>query len=207
MHQLAPPIPLHGAALPKGRAGAGGDQGCGGDPKTGGGGEVGTGGVRARRVGVGTHGPARRASTDCQPAAISLCHGSGLLATAPVRPPLAAAAAAAAGSTPPGGAQRAAATQQRLEDQGPLGPGACPRATRGGARGAGVGGAARERRAPKQDAGCGGPDTSWKLLEMAPATAPEGAASPGRAIAPAGLLSRARTEPEQPSPRSAVGSG
>lgn len=162
-------------------------------------------GVRARRVGVGTHGPARRASTDCQPAAISLCHGSGLLATAPVRPPLA--AAAAAGSTPPGGAQRAAATQQRLEDQGPLGPGACPRPTRGGARGAGVGGAARERRAPKQDAGCGGPDTSWKLLEMAPATAPEGAASPGRAIAPAGLLSRARTEPEQPSPRSAVGSG
>lgn len=83
------------------------------------------------------------------------------------------------------------------------GPGA-PR--RGSPRGAG--GAAAGSTAPRQDAGCGGPDTSWKLLEMAPATAAGGAANLGRALAPAGLLSRARLEgPEALSLRPAVGSG
>lgn len=43
---------------------------------------------------------------------------------------------------------------------------------------------------------------------MAPATAPAGAAKPGRAVAPAGLLSGARMEgPEALSLRSACGSG
>ncbi|KAB1258302.1 hypothetical protein Cadr_000028589 [Camelus dromedarius] len=110
-----------------------------------------------------------------------------------VRPPRAAQAAAAAGSTPPGGARRAAATQRGAGLAGSAAGG------HGDSRGGGGG-----ESGSRQDAGCGGPDTSWKLLEMAPALAPEGAANLGRALAPAGLLSRTRMEgPEALSLRSA----
>lgn len=71
----------------------------------------------------------------------------------------------------------------------------------------GAAGGRRESGSQTQ-AGCGRPDTSWKLLEMAPASAPEGAALPVRALAPAGLRSRARLRgPKALALRSAAGSG
>lgn len=182
---LAPP--LSDARLPKGRAagGAGREVGARGRARRG------PGEKAACGRGGGAPEPRSGPGTDCQPAAISLCHGSGLLATA--------ASPAAPSSTPPGGARRAAATQKRRE-AGDRAGARRPGAPREGTRRAG--GGAPEGAGLQQDAGRRrGPDTSRKLLEMAPATAPEGAASPARTLAPAGPLSRAR--PRAP----AVGSG
>lgn len=140
--------------------------------------------------------------TDCHPAAISLCHGSGLLATA--ASPAARSSRRGLNSTRRSPARRS----HTKEAQGR------------GARGRRVG-SERRRRGPwqtrrcargkkgsRQRAGSRGPDTSWELLEMAPATKPEGTASPWRRFVPAGLSSHSRARGSGAlSLRSAVGSG
>lgn len=121
-----------------------------------------------------------RPGTGCHPAAVSLCHRSGLLATAAspaARPePRAPSRRCAPGSSPPG------APQPHKEAPGPPGG---TRARREGAEEPWP----RSPLAPRKDARCRGSDTSGKLLEMAPAAATAGDAKPGRALAPAGLLS------------------
>lgn len=168
---LAPPGP-RGSGFPKGRAAGRRGRVCAGVRREGGRGSGGAGcggGGRAREEaeggagGGGAPGERTRAGTDCHPAAISLCHGSGLLATAT--------SPAAPSRAPPRAALHAAE------------PGAPPQPHKE-APGGGEDGSPRRR-----DAARGGPDTSWKLLEMAPARAPAGAASLGRALAPAGPLS------------------
>ena len=146
-----------------------------GGPRRGSAGEAGrgAGAPLMNRVGPGT---------DCQPAAISLCHGSGLLATAASPAARSSASLRGLNST-----RRSPARRSHTKGAGA----ASERGGRAGTRG---GGAAAGKTASRQDAGCRGPDTSWKLLEMAPATAPEGAANLGRALAPARLLSRARMQ-------------
>lgn len=130
-----------------------------------------------------------RPGTGCHPAAVSLCHRSGLLATATspaARPPapsraLRAAAALRAQVHP----ARRSHTKRLRAARGNEG------AARRGRRSRGPVAALLLARslARRKDARCRGPNTSGKLLEMAPAAATAGDAKPGRALAPAGLLS------------------
>ncbi|KAM7316279.1 hypothetical protein ACRRTK_024959 [Alexandromys fortis] len=145
-------------------------------------------------------------------AVIDPCYLSGVKAGDPVgcvlreqQPPVRPPGAAAAGSTPPGEARRAAATQKKRK----AGERAAARAS-GERDGRGQWQPRRRARGKKgsrRRAGCGGPDTSWKLLEMAPATAPEGTASPWSRFVPAELSSLCARGPGALSLRSAVGSG
>lgn len=177
-------------SLPKGRA-AGWRGGGGGAGDRGGG--AGGGCPPESQAGLGT---------DCHPAAISLCHGSGLLATA--ASPAARSSRRGLNSTRRNPARRshtkeAQGWRARGRRVGSVRSGRVPWQLRRRARG---------KKGSRRRAGCGGPDTSWKLLEMAPATAPEGTASPWRRFVPSGQSSRARARVSGAlSLRSAVGSG
>lgn len=140
--------------------------------------------------------------TYCHPAAISLCHGSGLLATA--ASPAARSSRRGLNSTRRSPARRS----HTKEAQGWRARGRRVGSVRSGRGPWQQGRRARGKKGSRRRAGCGGPDTSWKLLEMASATAPEGTASPWRRFVPTGLSSRSRSRGSGAlSLRSAVGSG